>query len=135
MATSEQKEHATVSSRGGRRRNQPIQGHDNMRVQRMGKKPVLKRNFGNLSIFGLSYTHLGTWKGPLGTFIASAEVGGSGGTVYAFIFGWACAAAIFVVLAPTAGGQYHWASMLAPVKYQKFLRYISGISYVRSRLL
>lgn len=28
--------------------------------------------------------------------------------------------------APTAGGQYHWAAMLAPVKFQKFLSYITG---------
>ena len=28
--------------------------------------------------------------------------------------------------APTAGGQYHWAAMLAPANFQKFLSYITG---------
>ena len=28
--------------------------------------------------------------------------------------------------APTAGGQYHWVSMLAPENYQKFISYITG---------
>lgn len=31
-----------------------------------------------------------------------------------------------VSMAPTSGGQYHWVSMLAPSKYQKFLGYITG---------
>ena len=31
-----------------------------------------------------------------------------------------------VSMAPTSGGQYHWVSMLAPARYQKFLGYITG---------
>lgn len=30
--------------------------------------------------------------------------------------------------APTSGGQYHWAAMLAPYSSHKFLSYITGIS-------
>ncbi|KAJ5291448.1 amino acid permease [Penicillium angulare] len=105
---------------------------DDVHLQRMGKNPVLKRNFGMLSIFGFSCTILGTWEGLLGTFIRPLENGGSGGAVYAYIFAWIGTASIFVVLselssmAPTAGGQYHWAAMLASTKYQKFLSYITG---------
>ncbi|KAJ5291513.1 amino acid permease [Penicillium angulare] len=108
------------------------QERDDAHLQRMGKNPVLKRNFGMLSIFGFSCTILGTWEGLLGTFIRPLENGGSGGAVYAFIFAWIGTASIFVVLselssmAPTAGGQYHWAAMLAPTKHQKFLSYITG---------
>lgn len=33
-------------------------------------------------------------------------------------------------MAPTSGGQYHWVSMLAPPKNQKFLSYVTGWSTV-----
>ncbi|KAE8419508.1 putative amino acid permease [Aspergillus pseudocaelatus] len=122
MATYVPKNHASITSAGGT----PLEEQDNRRLQQMGKKPVLKRNFGIVSIFGFSCTLLGTWEGLLGTFIRPLQNGGPGGTVYAFIFAWVGTAAIFVVLAPTAGGQYHWAAMLAPTRYQKFLSYISG---------
>ncbi|KAJ5780433.1 amino acid permease [Penicillium paradoxum] len=111
---------------------QSIWESDDAHIKRMGKKPVLKRNFGTFSIFGLSCTILGTWECLLGAFIRPLQNGGSGGTVYAFIFCWLGTIAIFVVLAelvsmaPTAGGQYHWAAMLAPQRYQKFLSYITG---------
>ncbi|KAJ5098931.1 amino acid/polyamine transporter I [Penicillium argentinense] len=105
---------------------------DNRQLQRLGKKPVLKRNFGILSILGFSCTILGTWEGLLGTFVNPLQNGGSGGAVYAFIFAWVGTACTFVVLgelgsmAPTSGGQYHWCAMLAPIKQQKFLSYITG---------
>ncbi|CAG7921999.1 unnamed protein product [Penicillium olsonii] len=58
--------------------------------------------------------------------------GGSAGAVYAFIFAWTGTACCFSVLAelssmaPTSGGQYHWCAMLAPIRHQKFLSYITG---------
>ncbi|KAJ5544324.1 amino acid permease [Penicillium frequentans] len=153
MTTYEVKSDASVARRGRSftEEGQSTWEHDNAHLRKIGKKPVLKvspitaqvaqrprvrtaktvsykRNFGVLSIFGFSCTLLGTWEGLLGTFIGPLKNGGSGSTVYAFIFGWLGTAAIFVVLAPTAGGQYHWAAMLAPVKFQKFLSYMTGRS-------
>ncbi|KAE8139259.1 amino acid permease-domain-containing protein [Aspergillus pseudotamarii] len=143
MATYEPKNHASITSAG----STPLQEQDNRRLQQMGKKSLLKHssrgliphflseNFGIVSIFGSSCTLLGTWEGLLGTFIRPLENGGPGGTVYAFVFAWVGTTAIFVVLselismhvrAPTAGGQYHWAAMLALIRYQKFLSYITG---------
>ncbi|CAL00903.1 uncharacterized amino-acid permease C15C4.04c [Aspergillus awamori] len=105
---------------------------DNLALARLGKKPVLKRNFGILSIIGLSCTILGTWEGILSTFTIPLENGGSAGAVYSFIFAWTGTACCFVLLsemasmAPTSGGQYHWCAMLAPYKHMKFLSYITG---------
>ncbi|RAL04507.1 putative GABA permease [Aspergillus ibericus CBS 121593] len=105
---------------------------DNAALARLGKKPVLKRNFGILSIIGLSCTILGTWEGILSTFTIPLENGGSAGAVYSFIFAWTGTACCFVLLsemasmAPTSGGQYHWCAMLAPPRYMKFLSYITG---------
>ncbi|KAJ6190524.1 hypothetical protein N7519_000545 [Penicillium mononematosum] len=127
MVAYEFKSTTSVTSRGGG----PVD-RDNAHLQRMGKKPVLKRNFGILSILGFSCTILGTWEGLLGTFTGPLTNGGSGGAIYAYIFGWVGCFANFMVLselasmAPTAGGQYHWAAMLAPGRLQKFLSFITG---------
>ncbi|KAJ5544327.1 amino acid permease [Penicillium frequentans] len=128
METLDLKSHTTITSGGEAKSGHTIQEHDNAHLQRMGKKPVLKRNFGLLSIFGFSCTILGTWEGLLGTFIRPLEK-------YTNVIEFAIrynSNTIFVVLselasmAPTAGGQYHWAAMLAPIRCQRFLSYITG---------
>ncbi|KAJ5827392.1 hypothetical protein N7447_004155 [Penicillium robsamsonii] len=102
----------------------PISDHDRTQLERLGKKPVLKRKFGIFATLGLSCTVLGTWEGLLG--------GGSAGAVYVYIFAWTGTACCFVALselasmAPTSGGQYHWCAMLAPISCMKFLSYITG---------
>ncbi|KAJ5185657.1 hypothetical protein N7472_010497 [Penicillium cf. griseofulvum] len=102
----------------------PSSDYDRIQLERLGKKAVLKRNFGIFATLGLSCTVLGTWEGLLG--------GGSAGAVYAFIFAWTGTACSFVALselasmAPTSGGQYHWCAMLAPISCMKFLSYITG---------
>ncbi|KAE8148355.1 amino acid/polyamine transporter I [Aspergillus avenaceus] len=106
--------------------------HDNAALARLGKKPVLKRNFGLLSLLGFSCTILGTWEGLFGTFLIPLQNGGPAGAVYSFIFAWtgtACSFAILaelVSMAPTSGGQYHWCAMLSPPRTMKFLSYITG---------
>ncbi|KFY97433.1 hypothetical protein V500_02067 [Pseudogymnoascus sp. VKM F-4518 (FW-2643)] len=120
MVTHEVKSHASS-----------MRERDDAQLQRMGKKPALKRNFGLLSILGFSCTILGTWEGLLGTFTGPLRNGGSGGAIYAFIFGWVGTFASFMVLAelasmaPTSGGQYHWAAMLAPPKHMKFISFVT----------
>ncbi|KAJ6151137.1 hypothetical protein N7470_007731 [Penicillium chermesinum] len=87
---------------------------DDIQLQRLGKKPVLKRNFGILSLLGFSCTILSTWEGLLGAFVEALENGGSAGAVYSFIYAWTGTGCCFIVLAelssmaPTSGGQYHW---------------------------
>ncbi|KAJ5158885.1 uncharacterized protein N7500_008536 [Penicillium coprophilum] len=110
----------------------PISDDDRIQLERLGKKPVLKRRFGIFATLGLSCTVLGTWEGLLGTFITPLNNGGSAGAVYAYIFAWTGTACCFVALselasmAPTSGGQYHWCAMLAPIRCMKFLSYITG---------
>ncbi|KAK7957887.1 amino acid/polyamine transporter I [Apiospora saccharicola] len=97
---------------------------DNVTLERLGKKPVLKRNFGFLTILGFSCTVLITWEGSL--------IGGPSGLVYGYLIVWAGTLSVSAVLselvsmAPTSGGQYHWVSMLAPPSSRKFSGYITG---------
>ncbi|GES59362.1 choline transport protein [Aspergillus terreus] len=105
---------------------------DDINLARMGKRPVLKRNFGLMSMLGFSCTILITWEGITVLFLQAFQNGGPAGAVYGFIFVWAGVAATFVVLselasmAPTSGGQYHWCSMLAPASFMKLFSYLTG---------
>ncbi|PWY76979.1 GABA transporter [Aspergillus heteromorphus CBS 117.55] len=106
--------------------------HDQEELGRVGKKEILKRRFGFLSILGFSCTILATWEGLLSTFTVPLENGGSAGTVYGFIVVWAgtistlTTLAEMVSMAPTSGGQYHWVSMMSPKRCQKYLSYLTG---------
>ncbi|KAJ5113581.1 amino acid/polyamine transporter I [Penicillium angulare] len=130
MASYEMKDRAIQSSRevDGMSKSD----RDDLQLQRLGKKPVLKRNFGILSLLGFSCTILATWEGLLSTFTEPLTNGGSAGAVYAYIFAWSGTACCFIVLselssmAPTSGGQYHWCAMLAPLNWMRFLSYITG---------
>lgn len=65
-------------------------------------------------------------------FLAGFQNGGPAGVVYGFILVWVGTLSVFSVLselvsmAPTAAGQYHWVSMLAPGSCRKFLSYVTG---------
>ncbi|KAI0469300.1 putative GABA permease [Xylaria cf. heliscus] len=106
--------------------------HDDAALERLGKKPVLKRNFGFLSILGFSCTVLITWEGSLITFLSGLQNGGPSGIIYGFLTVWIGTLSVFATLselasmAPTSGGQYHWVSMLAPPSVQKPLSYMTG---------
>ncbi|KAK8105106.1 amino acid transporter [Apiospora kogelbergensis] len=97
---------------------------DDAALARLGKKAVLKRNFGFLTIMGFSCTVLVTWEGCL--------IGGPSGLVYGFLVVWFGTFSVFVVIselvsmAPTSGGQYHWVSMLAPPYWRQFFGYMTG---------
>lgn len=129
---------------------QTSEDRDRDELLRLGKKPVLrvgfsrspsafdrtltfrKRNFGFFAILGLTCTVLLTWEGSLIVFLAGFQNGGPAGVIYGFILVWVGSLSVFSVLselvsmAPTAGGQYHWVSMLAPGSCRKFLSYITG---------
>ncbi|KAI0964960.1 amino acid transporter-like protein [Xylaria arbuscula] len=105
---------------------------DDVALARLGRKPVLKRNFGFLTILGFSCTVLITWEGSLFTFLSGLQNGGPSGIIYGFLVVWFGTLSVFITLselvsmAPTSGGQYHWVSMLAPPGYRKILGYLTG---------
>ncbi|KAF2804150.1 putative GABA permease [Mytilinidion resinicola] len=108
------------------------QEKDNQDLARLGKKPVLKRNFGFVSMLAFACTVMITWEGVLLLFSISFNNGGYAGSVYEYMLVWAGTATTFATMgelasmAPTAGGQYHWVSMLAPKSSRKILSYLVG---------
>ncbi|KAI1064959.1 hypothetical protein LB507_001241 [Fusarium sp. FIESC RH6] len=105
---------------------------DSAQLNKLGKKSVLKRNFGGWTILGFSCAVLVTWEGTLMNFAPGLTNGGSAGIIYGFIFVWIGVLSSFATLcelvsiAPMAAGQYHWVAMLAPPRYSKYLSYITG---------
>ncbi|CEI60334.1 hypothetical protein FVEN_g6495 [Fusarium venenatum] len=114
-------------------RSSTINYHDKDQLERMGKKQVLRRNFGFLSILGFSCTILITWEAILVLFAQGLNNGGTAGLVYSFIVVWIGNFSVFacmcelVSMAPTSGGQYHWVAMMAPRSCSKFLSHLTGM--------
>ncbi|KAH9890136.1 amino acid transporter [Xylariomycetidae sp. FL2044] len=105
---------------------------DDKALTRLGKVPVLKRNFAFMSMLGFSCTVMNTWEGEVLLFLQSFNNGGSAGSIYGFIIVWVGTLCVFATMgelasmAPTSGGQYHWVYMLAPKRSRKFLSYFIG---------
>ncbi|KAI2775842.1 amino acid transporter [Daldinia loculata] len=119
----------TETTGGGKK---SIIDRDNQILARLGKVPVLKRNFALMSILGFSCTVMNTWEGELVLFLQAYENGGSAGSIYGFIIVWIGTLCVFATMgelasmAPTSGGQYHWVYMLAPNNWRKFTSYFIG---------
>ncbi len=105
---------------------------DRVRLQQLGKKQILKRNFGFMSMLGFSCTIMVTWEGMCAVFLQGFSNGGPAGLIYGFLAVWLGTMCLFATLgelasmAPTAGGQYYWVALLAPKSSRKFWSYITG---------
>ncbi|KAF7190390.1 putative amino-acid permease C15C4.04c [Pseudocercospora fuligena] len=99
---------------------------------RTGKKQEFKRNFHFLSAFSFVIVFTATWEYVLTSLSVGFSSGGYAGLFWCFITTILCYSTIVASLAemasmaPTCGGQYHWASEFAPTEYQRVLSYASG---------
>ncbi|KAI4923358.1 hypothetical protein J4E85_008395 [Alternaria conjuncta] len=106
--------------------------NDRYELAKVGKKQVLKRRFGLVSMTGLSCGLMCTWETLLVIFSIGFQNGGPAGLIYGFILIWLGNFSVFVCIGelasavPTAGGQYHWVSLLAPRSNRKFFSYVTG---------
>ncbi|GAW20777.1 hypothetical protein ANO14919_102880 [Xylariales sp. No.14919] len=105
---------------------------DDTHLRSLGKRPILNRSFGLMSIMGLSCSALLSWEGILVTSFAGLLNGGPAGVVWGFLINWFGTISVYTSLgemasmAPTAGGQYHWVAMMAPDAWSAFLAYTTG---------
>ncbi|KAG6988546.1 PAN2-PAN3 deadenylation complex subunit PAN3 [Physcia stellaris] len=105
---------------------------DKYDMTRIGKKQELRRNFHFISIMAFMVMVVNTWATILYTISYGLIDGGLAGLVWMFLFA-ACGMATVTLslaemasMAPTSGGQYHWASEFAPRSIQKSVSYING---------
>ncbi|KAI1823338.1 amino acid transporter [Xylaria intraflava] len=126
-----------IRSHGDRLSKQPSSNQrriqeDDAYLQSLGKRPLLTRTFGLMSILGLSCSSLLSWEGVLVTSISGLLNGGPAGVIWGFIINWIGTISVYTSLgevssmAPTSGGQYHWVAMMAPPAYSTFLAYVTG---------
>lgn len=105
---------------------------DDQALARLGKKQVLKRRFGFVSIVGFAMAELITWETVLTLFYEPFENGGPAGAFYGYIIACLSTLSVYTVIselasmAPIAGGQYYWVYMLAPLRWKKASSYLIG---------
>ncbi|RAH67844.1 choline transport protein [Aspergillus aculeatinus CBS 121060] len=107
---------------------------DALELAQVGKKEVLKRRFGLASTVGFACSLMLTWEAFLMLCVGVNLVpsGGPAGLVYGYIAVWIGFISIFTALGelasmiPSAGGQYHWASILAPESSKRFISHVTG---------
>ncbi|CAG8976647.1 hypothetical protein HYALB_00002163 [Hymenoscyphus albidus] len=102
------------------------------KLDRMGKKQILKTV---LALFASGLYKFVVRSLPLFSDWFQTS-GGPTGLLYGFIIAWLCTLSVYTVIselasiAPIAGGQYFWVSMLAPKGQKQFYSYITGAIYV-----
>ncbi|RKL27153.1 hypothetical protein BFJ72_g13386 [Fusarium proliferatum] len=109
----------------------PTQG-DSAQLQSLGYRSELQRNFSLPSIVGLCLCLMSTWEACAAVLVQGLASGGAPCLFYNFIASFAGSLAIGASLGeiasiyPTAGGQYHWVTALAPARFKKPAGWITG---------
>lgn len=94
----------------------------------------MKRNFSILSIIAMGYNNTNSWVAIAASFSIAIQSGGSVSLLYGIIVVFLAMLCTGITLAelasvyPTAGGQYHFTSILASKRWSKALSYTSGIA-------
>lgn len=110
----------------------PSLDHDALKLTEMGYLPVLKRNYSVLSILGVGFSLTNSWFAISAALITGISSGGPVLIIYGIIM--LCLISICVGISlselasafPNAGGQYFWASELAPRRWAGFASYLTG---------
>jgi choline transport protein len=102
-------------------------GRDGAALAKLGIEEVAKRDIGMLTIICTGWNISNAWAAVAGTIVLAISSGGTVTIIYGiivvFILGGASAASLAELASvyPTAGGQYHWTSILAPKRWNRGL--------------
>ncbi|KAI1644666.1 amino acid transporter [Daldinia loculata] len=98
----------------------------------LGHKQELKRNFSMISMLGLAFAILNTWTALAASITLALPSGGPNAVVWGLIVAGVCNLCLAASLAeflsawPTAGGQYHWAAIIAWKNWSRSISYATG---------
>ncbi|KAI1088971.1 amino acid transporter [Rostrohypoxylon terebratum] len=115
----------------GRRRS-VIAQEDSTTLANLGHKQELKRNFSMISMLGLAFAILNTWTALAASISLALPSGGPSSVVWGLIVAGICNLCLAASLAeflsayPTAGGQYHWAAIVAWKNWSRSISYATG---------
>lgn len=105
---------------------------DALKLAEMGYTQDMKRNYSVLSVLGVGFSLTNSWFGISAALITGINSGGPVAIVYGIILIALISTCVGMSLSelasayPNAGGQYFWASELAPRKYSNFASYLTG---------
>ncbi|PYH89211.1 amino acid transporter [Aspergillus ellipticus CBS 707.79] len=112
--------------------NAVLSSQDAYELARVGKREILKRRFGLTSTVGFACSLMLTWEAIMLNIGIGLRNGGPAGLVYGYIGVWIGFISIFISMGelasmmPSAGGQYHWTSILAPDFSKRFISHVTG---------
>lgn len=98
----------------------------------MGYSQELERNFSKWTLLGICFALTNSWFGISASLITGINSGGPVVTVYGIIIITCINGCVAVSLSelisafPNSGGQYFWASVLAPPEWSNVLAYTTG---------
>lgn len=98
----------------------------------MGYKQDMRRNYSVISVLGVGFSLTNSWFGISAALITGINSGGPVLIVYGIILIALISTCVAISLSelasayPNAGGQYFWASELAPRRFANFASYLTG---------
>ncbi|KAJ5103105.1 hypothetical protein N7532_003634 [Penicillium argentinense] len=101
-------------------------------LELLGLTQQTERSLGTFQIICGGWNICNSWAGIVGTLAIGISEGGTilllYGIIIMLIFGGCCGTTLAELSSvyPTAGGQYHWTSILSPKKYSRVLSYCCG---------
>jgi choline transport protein len=101
-------------------------------LEQLGHKQELKRNFSMISMLGLAFAILNTWTALAASITLALPSGGPSAVIWGLIVAGLCNLCLAASLAeflsayPTAGGQYHWAAIIAWPRWSRGISYVTG---------
>ncbi|KAK7529211.1 amino acid/polyamine transporter I [Phyllosticta citribraziliensis] len=105
---------------------------DELKLESLGHKGELKRQFSFLSMLGLAFAILNSWTALSASLSLALPSGGSVAVVWGLVVAGFCNLCLAASLAeflsayPTAGGQYHWVAVIAWKRTVPALSWITG---------
>ena len=101
-------------------------------LEQLGVKQELKRNFSMTSMLGLAFAILNTWTALAASITLALPSGGPSAVIWGLLVAGVCNLCLAASLAeflsayPTAGGQYHWAAIVAWPRWARTISYVTG---------
>ncbi|KAF4983911.1 hypothetical protein FZEAL_788 [Fusarium zealandicum] len=113
-------------------RDKNIQSDDSTALEQLGHKQELHRNFSKVSLLGLAFAILNTWTALSASISLALPSGGPSAVIWGLMVAGVCNLCLAAPLAeflsayPTAGGQYHWAAIVAWPRWSRGISYVTG---------
>lgn len=105
---------------------------DDLQLAQLGHAQSFERQFSTWTMLGLAFAILNSWTALAASLSLALPSGGTISVIWGLVTAGICNLSLAASLAellsayPTAGGQYHWAAMLAPPRLKRGISWVTG---------